>query len=105
MPPASTYFSVKRASPESTRCRWTAPSCASERLIATGARPDTPSIPGLVEAGFLTNENVFDLTELPRRLLVIGGGPLGCELAQAFRRFGAQTTIAQALPLFLPKEE
>jgi len=74
-------------------------------LIATGARPDTPSIPGLVEAGYLTNENVFDLTELPRRLLVIGGGPLGCELAQAFRRFGAQTIIAQSWPLFLPKEE
>ena len=74
-------------------------------MIATGARPDTPSIPGLVEAGFLTNENVFDLTELPRRLLVIGGGPLGCELAQVFCRFGAKTTIAQDMPLFLPKEE
>ena len=74
-------------------------------LIATGALPDTPSIPGLVEAGFLTNENVFDLTELPRRLLVIGGGPLGCELAQAFCRFGAQTIIAQNNPMFLPKEE
>jgi len=74
-------------------------------LIATGARPDTPSIPGLVEAGYLTNENVFDLTELPRRLLVIGGGPLGCELAQAFCRFGAQTIITQNWPLFLPKEE
>ena len=74
-------------------------------VVATGARPDTPSIPGLVEAGYLTNENVFDLTELPRRLLVIGGGPLGCELAQAFCRFGARTSIAQSLPLFLPKEE
>lgn len=74
-------------------------------VIATGSRPDTPSIPGLVEAGFLTNENVFDLTELPRRLLVIGGGPLGCELAQAFCRFGAQTIIAQSWPLFLPREE
>jgi len=74
-------------------------------MIATGARPDTPAIPGLAEAGYLTNENVFDLNELPRRLLVIGGGPLGCELAQAFCRFGAQTTIAQGLPLFLPKEE
>ncbi len=74
-------------------------------LIATGARPDTPVIPGLVEAGYLTNENIFDLTELPRRLLVIGGGPLGCELAQAFCRFGAQTIIAQKRPLFLPKEE
>jgi pyruvate/2-oxoglutarate dehydrogenase complex dihydrolipoamide dehydrogenase (E3) component len=74
-------------------------------LVATGARPDTPSIAGLAEAGYLTNENIFDLTELPRRLLVIGGGPLGCELAQAFCRFGARTTIAQSLPLFLPKEE
>lgn len=74
-------------------------------MIASGARPDTPSIPGLVEAGYLTNENVFDLTELPRRLLVIGGGPLGCELAQAFCRFGAQTIIAQSWPMFLPKEE
>ena len=77
----------------------------SKAMIATGARPDTPSIPGLVEAGFLTNENVFDLTELPQRLLVIGGGPLGCELAQVFCRFGARTTIAQDMPLFLPKEE
>jgi len=74
-------------------------------LIATGARPDTPSIPGLVEAGFLTNENVFDLTDRPRRLLVIGGGPLGCELAQAFCRFGSQTIIVQDWPLFLPREE
>ncbi len=74
-------------------------------IVATGARPDTPSLPGLVEAGYLTNENVFDLTQLPPRLLVIGGGPLGCELAQAFQRFGARTTIAQDLPLFLPKEE
>ncbi len=74
-------------------------------MIATGARPDTPEIPGLIEAGFLTNENVFDLVELPRRMLVIGGGPLGCELAQAFCRFGAQTTIVQEVPMFLPKEE
>jgi len=74
-------------------------------LVATGARPDTPVIPGLVEAGFLTNENIFDLTELPRRLLVIGGGPLGCELAQAFCRFGAQIIIAQNRSLFLPREE
>jgi pyruvate/2-oxoglutarate dehydrogenase complex dihydrolipoamide dehydrogenase (E3) component len=74
-------------------------------LIATGARPDLPSVPGLIEAGFLTDDNVFDLTELPRRMLVIGGGPLGCELAQAFCRFGTRTTIAESLPQFLPKEE
>jgi pyruvate/2-oxoglutarate dehydrogenase complex dihydrolipoamide dehydrogenase (E3) component len=74
-------------------------------LIATGARPDTPAIPGLAEAGYLTNENAFDLTEPPRRLLVIGGGPLGCEMAQAFCRFGVQTMIVQKRPLFLPREE
>jgi pyruvate/2-oxoglutarate dehydrogenase complex dihydrolipoamide dehydrogenase (E3) component len=74
-------------------------------LIATGARPDTPSIPGLAEAGYLTNENVFDLTEAPKRLLVIGGGPLGCEMAQAFCRLGVRTIIAQDRPLFLPREE
>ncbi|GAB3778878.1 mercuric reductase [Dyella agri] len=74
-------------------------------LVATGARPKVPSIPGLTEAGYLTNENVFDLTELPRRLMVIGGGPLGCELAQALCRLGAQVTIVQDLPLFLGKEE
>jgi pyruvate/2-oxoglutarate dehydrogenase complex dihydrolipoamide dehydrogenase (E3) component len=74
-------------------------------LIATGARPLIPSIPGLVEAGYLTHENVFDLTECPRRLLVIGGGPLGCELAQAFCRFGSQVTIVQKEPMFLSQEE
>jgi pyruvate/2-oxoglutarate dehydrogenase complex dihydrolipoamide dehydrogenase (E3) component len=74
-------------------------------LIATGARPDTPSIEGLAEAGYFTNETVFDLTAAPRRLLVIGGGPLGCEMAQAFCRLGVQTIIAQDRPLFLPREE
>lgn len=74
-------------------------------LIATGARANVLAIPGLQQAGFLTNEEIFDLTELPRRLLVIGGGPLGCELAQAFCRLGAQTTIVQNKPFFLPMEE
>ncbi len=74
-------------------------------MIATGSRPEMPSIPGLGDADYLTNENVFDLAELPRRLLVVGGGPLGCELAQAFCRLGARTTIVQHFPLFLPKEE
>lgn len=74
-------------------------------LIATGARPNTPSIPGLAAAGYLTNENVFEITRLPKRLLVIGGGPIGCEQAQAFARLGAHTTIVQHKPLFLEKEE
>ena len=74
-------------------------------MIATGTRPHIPTIPGLREAGFLTNANVFNLTELPKRLLVIGGGPVGCELAQAFRHLGANVTIVQDKPLFLEKEE
>jgi len=74
-------------------------------LIATGARPLIPSIPGLAEARYLTHESVFDLTECPQRLLVIGGGPLGCEMAQAFCRFGSQVTIVQKEPMFLRQEE
>lgn len=74
-------------------------------LIATGARPYVSPIPGLAEAGYFTNDTIFDLTERPRRLLVMGGGPLGCELAQAFCRLGSQVIIVQDAPLFLPKEE
>jgi pyruvate/2-oxoglutarate dehydrogenase complex dihydrolipoamide dehydrogenase (E3) component len=74
-------------------------------LIATGSRSQTPKVHGLAEAGYLTNETVFDLTERPSRLLVMGGGPLGCELAQAFCRLGSRVIIAQDEPTFLPKEE
>jgi pyruvate/2-oxoglutarate dehydrogenase complex dihydrolipoamide dehydrogenase (E3) component len=74
-------------------------------LIATGTRPHIPDVPGLREAGFLTNATVFNLTELPKRLLVIGGGPVGCELAQAFRQLGSKVTIVQDKPLFLEREE
>ncbi len=74
-------------------------------LIATGSRSMLPSIPGLAEAGYLTNETVFDLTALPDSLLVIGGGPIGCELAQAFARLGSRVVITHRQPLFLPKEE
>jgi pyruvate/2-oxoglutarate dehydrogenase complex dihydrolipoamide dehydrogenase (E3) component len=74
-------------------------------LIATGSRPIIPAIPGLEEAGYLTNENVFELTESPRRLLVMGGGPQGCELAQAFCRLGSQVIIVQDEPMFLGNEE
>src|SRR5262249_44425101 len=62
-------------------------------VVATGARAARPDIPGLAEAGFLTNESVFSLTELPRRLAVIGSAPIGCELAQAFARFGTHVSV------------
>ena len=74
-------------------------------VVATGARAWRPPIPGLEEAEFLTNETVFSLTELPRRLAVIGGGPIGCELAQAFARFGARTTIVDKDQQVLMKED
>jgi pyruvate/2-oxoglutarate dehydrogenase complex dihydrolipoamide dehydrogenase (E3) component len=74
-------------------------------VICTGARAAAPSIPGIEEAGYLTNENVFWLTELPCRLGVIGGGPIGCELAQTFARMGSQVTILQRGGHVLPRED
>ncbi len=74
-------------------------------VIATGTRPFEPPIEGLPEAGYLTNETVFDLTERPPRLMVIGGGPIGCELAQAFRRLGSQITIVEMESQFLLRED
>jgi pyruvate/2-oxoglutarate dehydrogenase complex dihydrolipoamide dehydrogenase (E3) component len=74
-------------------------------VIATGARAGCPDIPGLMEAGFLTNETIFSLTQRPDRLAVIGGGPIGCELAQAFRRFGAQVVLFQQGKQLLAKED
>lgn len=77
----------------------------SRAVVATGARAWLPPIPGLAEAGCLTNETVFSLTELPQRLAVIGAGPIGCELAQAFRRFGAEVTILALDDRLLPRED
>jgi len=74
-------------------------------VLATGARAIAPPIEGLAEAGYLTNETVFSLTERPRRLLVLGGGPLGCELAQAFRRLGCEVTLVEMMPQFLAMED
>ena len=74
-------------------------------VIATGTRPVYPTIEGLAEAGFLTNETVFSLTEQPRRLAVIGGGPIGCELAQAFRRLGCEVTLFHNASHILNRED
>jgi pyruvate/2-oxoglutarate dehydrogenase complex dihydrolipoamide dehydrogenase (E3) component len=82
-----------------------APLRFGKALIATGAEPDVPEIPGLQDIRYFTNETIFGIATLPRRMLVIGGGPLGCELAQAFCRFGSSVVIVQDMPLFLPGEE
>ena len=74
-------------------------------VIATGARPQPPTFPGLDEVGYRTSTNIFEIPQLPQRLVVIGGGPLGCELAQAFCRLGSRVTIIQNDPKFLPREE
>ena len=74
-------------------------------VVASGARPFVPPIPGLDGISFLTNENFFTLTELPRRLGVIGGGPIGCEMAQAFARFGSRVTLFDKSAHVLPRED
>lgn len=73
-------------------------------VIATGSAPFVPPIPGLDTTPFLTNETIFGLTERPSHLIVIGGGPIGCELAQAFRRLGASVTLLEAASI-LPKDD
>lgn len=74
-------------------------------VIATGGRPTAPPVPGLAGIRYLTNETLFWLTELPRRLLVIGAGPIGCEMAQAFTRFGSQVTVFDHSARVLTKED
>ena len=74
-------------------------------VIATGAKAMIPPIEGLEAVGYLTNETIFNLRELPRTLLILGGGPLGCELAQAFRRLGSQVIMIQRGNQFLQRED
>ena len=74
-------------------------------VIATGARAAEPAIAGLRDTGYYTNETIFTLTELPRRLAVIGAGPIGCELAQSFQRFGSQVTLLTDGAEIMPRED
>jgi pyruvate/2-oxoglutarate dehydrogenase complex dihydrolipoamide dehydrogenase (E3) component/uncharacterized membrane protein YdjX (TVP38/TMEM64 family) len=74
-------------------------------VIAAGAQPVVPPLPGLAEVGYRTSATLWDLRELPRRLLVLGGGPIGCELAQAFARLGSAVTQIEALPRLMTRED
>jgi len=74
-------------------------------VIATGARPFVPPIPGLDQLDYLTSDNLWGINELPKRLLVLGGGPVGCELAQAFSRLGSKVTIVMRRSHLMPRED
>jgi dihydrolipoamide dehydrogenase len=74
-------------------------------VIAAGARPFVPPIPGLDEVGYLTSDTVWALRKKPKRLLVLGGGPIGCELAQAFARLGSEVTQVEMLPRIMMRED
>ncbi|HET8608421.1 MAG TPA: FAD-dependent oxidoreductase [Burkholderiales bacterium] len=74
-------------------------------VIAAGSRPLVPPLPGIDDVGYLTTDTIWNLRRLPPRLLVLGGGPVGCELAQSFARFGSQVTIVERLPRLLAHED
>jgi pyruvate/2-oxoglutarate dehydrogenase complex dihydrolipoamide dehydrogenase (E3) component/uncharacterized membrane protein YdjX (TVP38/TMEM64 family) len=74
-------------------------------VIATGGKPHVPDIPGIEEVGYVTSDTVWALRQLPRRLAVLGGGPIGSELTQAFARFGSQVTVVQRRDRILPRED
>jgi pyruvate/2-oxoglutarate dehydrogenase complex dihydrolipoamide dehydrogenase (E3) component/uncharacterized membrane protein YdjX (TVP38/TMEM64 family) len=74
-------------------------------VVASGARPLVPPIPGLEQVDYLTSDNLWELRELPDRLVVLGGGPIGAELAQCFARFGSEVTIVEMAPRLLPRED
>jgi pyruvate/2-oxoglutarate dehydrogenase complex dihydrolipoamide dehydrogenase (E3) component/uncharacterized membrane protein YdjX (TVP38/TMEM64 family) len=74
-------------------------------VVATGAQPFVPPLPGLAEVGYLTSDTLWGLREQPRRLLVLGGGPIGCELAQSFARLGSQVTQVEMSPRLMIRED
>ncbi|SIS81413.1 FAD-dependent oxidoreductase [Neptunomonas antarctica] len=78
---------------------------AKSVIIATGARPRIPNIPGLDQVDYLTSDSLWELNELPKRFVVLGGGPIGCELSQAFARLGSEVSIVQRAPHLMPRED
>jgi pyruvate/2-oxoglutarate dehydrogenase complex dihydrolipoamide dehydrogenase (E3) component len=97
----TTPWTVEITGPNGDRQTLTAPNI----VLATGAEPFVPPIPGLEEVGFLTSDTVWDLRECPARLLVLGGGPIGCELAQTFHRLGSRVTQVGRGTRLLPRED
>ena len=95
--PNELELTAEGAPPERIRFRYA--------VIATGSRPRVPAIPGLDSAPYLTNETIFQLPTLPRHLAVLGGGPIGIEMAQAFRRLGSSVTVLQRNVNILPRDE
>ncbi len=77
----------------------------AKAAICTGARAAVPPLPGLAQAGYLTNETLFALIDLPRRLAVFGAGPIGCEMAQVFARFGSQVSVFERMNRVLPRDD
>ena len=96
---AATFVDQKSVEVNGARLRF------KKAVIATGARAARPQVAGLGETGYLTNETVFTLTERPKRLAVIGGGPIGCELAQAFHRLGCEVTLIHKNSHLLDRED
>ena len=90
------YSGADRILVEGTEIRW------RNSIIATGSRPALPPVPGLADCDPLTSDTLWDLTELPERLLVLGGGPIGCELGQALSRLGSRVTIVESQDRLLP---
>ena len=88
---------ARRASSRRTRSRWTAAALTARRIvIAAGCRAAVPPIPGLDQVPFLTNETLFDLAERPDHLLILGGGPIGLEMADAHAGLGCRVTVIEA---------
>ncbi len=96
----TTPWTVEVSTPEGTR-----EISARSLVIAAGARPFVPPIPGIEEIGYLTSDNVWDVRELPPRMIVLGGGPIGCELAQAFARVGSKVVQVEMAPRLMPRED
>ena len=98
------FFATARFVDRQTIMADDAPLRFRRALIATGSRPKEPDVPGLAKADYLTNETVFNLTRRPDRLAVLGGGPLGCEMAQAFARLGSRVTLIEHSDRLLGRE-